>query len=61
MDYLKSNYVYWKSLAPDSPSNSASEEEVRILFLFCLVLPMFQVSMFHAVMWESLVMLGYAI
>ena len=32
MDYLKSNYVYWKSLAPDSPSNSASEEEVSVFY-----------------------------
>lgn len=29
MDYLKSNYAHWKSLTPlDSPSNSASEDDV---------------------------------
>ena len=28
MEYLKSNYTYWKSQIPDSPSNSASEDDV---------------------------------
>ena len=36
MDYLKSNYTYWKSLTPDSPSNSASEEEVSVVVNNCI-------------------------
>lgn len=30
MDYLKSNYIYWKSQCAESPSYSSSEEEPEV-------------------------------
>lgn len=42
MEYLKSNYTYWKSQTPDSPSNSASEEDVsyahckHVIIVWCV-------------------------